>query len=150
MKGEGGESVIARGPGGAWKVLKPQEEEADQARVNQVLKRLWPLKATRVLTGSVELAAFGLSEPRITVNLWLKDGSQKRLFIGDKTPVGTAYYVRVEGQEGVYLAYVLPIKELERLVTEPPYKPTPTPSPAFTPTAVITGTVTPSPTPAGG
>ena len=150
VAGKEGESALAREPEGDWKVVKPEEKEADQARVRSVLRRLWPLKATRVLTGSVDLAAFGLAEPKITVTLKLKDGSQKRFFVGNKNPAGTAYYVQVEGQEGVYLAYVLPIKELERLVTEPPYKPTPTPSPTFTPTAAVTVTATPSPTPAGG
>jgi len=150
VKSEDGESVIAREPGGEWRVLKPEEKEADQTRVNQVLKRLGPLKATRVLTDSVDLAAFGLSEPRARITLKLRDGSERRLLVGEKNPAGTAYYVQVEGQKEVYLAYVSPINELKRLVTEPPYKPTPTPAPTFTPTPVITVTITPSPTPAGG
>lgn len=151
VRSEDGEAKLARQPEAGWKVMKPKEKEADQDRVERVIKGLSPLRATRALTEAMDLKAFGLSEPKTSITVTLRDGSEEVLLIGDKNPAGTAYYVQRKGDEAIYLVYTSVIDGFKRMVTNPPFKPTPTPSPTFTPateaTSTPTPTVAPSPTP---
>lgn len=53
--------------------------------------------------GALNLGDYGLDAPALTAVFRYADGSSKALYLGDKTPTGSKYYARIEGDEKVYL-----------------------------------------------
>ncbi|MCS7221821.1 MAG: DUF4340 domain-containing protein [Anaerolineae bacterium] len=126
-----------------WELVDPEtgaRQAADDVRVDRIVSSLASLQATRVFTNTPNLAEYGLDAPAWRAELRQSSGEVKTLQWGDQTPQGSAYYVK-KGEEGtVYVISAFTIGDLERLVREPAYPPTPTPT--VTPTASVTVTVT--------
>lgn len=128
---------------GVWHLGAVDGAEADATLLDSVVVSLVDLKATRVLTQSVEsLATYGLEPPAMTVVLGLAGGGQEVLLAGDKNLQGTQYYVVHKGNAPVYLVYEALVNDLRELVANPPYKPTPE---AGTPVPMPLESSTPAP-----
>ena len=143
-----GSVALARGDNGAWFIGSVGGDEADATRVGTIVDSLVDLRAARTLTQTAEsLATYGLENPAVTVTLGLSDNRQEVLYIGDKNVQGTSYYVQHKGQSPVYLVYASLIEDLQKLITNPPYKPTPTaqPSPSVSPATVAPSSPTLTP-----
>jgi hypothetical protein len=148
---DGSQSVfMARGGTGDWFIGAIGGPPADTARINSVLDSVVSLKSTRVITDtSVGLAAFGLDNPPVQARLGLGEGKNEVLFIGNENPQGTSYYAQRQGSPNVYLISTSLVDDLKKLVSEPPYRPTPTPPPepsgttAATPSSEPSGTEVP-------
>lgn len=140
--------VVRREAGEPWLMLEPFESEADEARIEGLLDRLSTLQSSRVIEeDQTDLEAFGLSEPSLEVKVGLREGASQVLLVGDETPAGYSHYVRLEGQDSAYLVGSSTISDLQRLINEPPEKPTPVPTATLLPTVTIT---TPTPSVSGG
>ena len=70
-----------------------------------------------------QLTEFGLTQPRMEIILALEDESILNITIGDWTPNGIAFYVRVPDSNDVCTVDYTWYEVLERLVKEPPYVP---------------------------
>lgn len=136
--------VLERDEGQPWWIRQPIDYAADESKVNSILSRLSSLNAQRTLTGTLDLADFGLATPAVTVTLGLFDGSSQRLFLGSHNPQGSSYYVQKAGEPDVHLVYASVIDDLKRLAMEPPKKPTPTST--ATATSTEAPTIAPAPT----
>ena len=139
---------LARGGIGDWFIGAIGGPPADTARVNSLLDSLVNLKSTRLITDtSVGLAAFGLDNPPVQVRLGLAEGKKEVLLIGNKNPQGTSYYAQRQGGPNVYLVGTSLVDDLKKLVSEPPYKPTPAspPEPGGTEAPALKPVVTPTP-----
>lgn len=68
-----------------------------------------------------KLAVFGFNEPRMKIVLTLNNGDTINIEIGDNTPDGKAYYVKLVESNDVYTVDYSWYDVLERLVLEPPY-----------------------------
>lgn len=82
--------------------------------------------ADRVITldaSDQQLESYGLSRPRMSVELVLSDGREISIEVGDPTPTGGHYYVSPTGSRQVYSVDHTWYEVLERLVVEPPYPP---------------------------
>ena len=69
------------------------------------------------------LAAFGFTQPRMEIVLTLENEVIIHIEVGDSTPDGDAYYVKLVGSTGVCTVDYTWYDVLERLVLEPPYPP---------------------------
>ena len=81
-------------------------------------------KAERLIAPAAtpeQLASYGLLQPRMTVDLVLRDDRRIRAEVGDATPAGSAYYVRLADSADVYTVHRTWVEVLERLVLDPPY-----------------------------
>lgn len=147
VTGPEGTTRLRRDAGGEWQMEAPSQEPADDIRVGALSSTLARLSATRALTDVTDLEPFGLAAPSWTVEVVLSSGETHRLQIGDQNPAGGSYYIKKEGDPAIYLVYASTVQSLQRLVTDPPYRPTPTATlpPPETPTPVETATPTPSP-----
>lgn len=115
-----------------WSMEEPYQAEGDSARLESALRELSTWRPNRVLTETAaSLALFGLDNPQLTVEVELQNGSKQSLEIGDQTPTQTFHYARRDGERKVLLIGSAMVEQLNRLVTEPPEKPTPVPT--FTP-----------------
>lgn len=137
-------SVMVRNwAAGMWRLTKPFEAEADAPRIEGLLGRLSQMQSTRVVEGEdLDLEAFGLAEPLLRVEIVLADGGSQVLLVGTRNPAGYSSYVQREGGDEVLLVGSSVIGDLERLISEPPQKPTPVPTVTLVPT-VITEPATP-------
>lgn len=143
VSGPEGTTRLRREVGGQWQMEEPAQEPADDIRVGAISDTLAKLSATRALTEVTDLEPFGLASPSWTVEIALADGQTHRLQIGEKNPAGGYYYIKKEGEPAIYMVFASTIQGLQRLVTNPPYQPTPTP----TATPAPPETPTPTPTP---
>lgn len=81
-------------------------------------------KATRAIANDAtaeQIHAYGLAEPKMLVTVEAESAERVEVEIGDRTPVGDAYYFVVAGTRDVYTIDYSWYEVLERLVTEPPY-----------------------------
>ncbi len=82
----------------AWRLTEPINATADRSAVTSALSALEGLEAERRLEpGEVELAAYGLQAPAITVALTTATGASYRLSVGDSTPLGDRRAVTTDG-----------------------------------------------------
>ena len=68
-----------------------------------------------------KLAEFGFDEPAIIITLTLENENVYNVQIGDSTPDGHAYYVRLAEVSDVYTVDYTWYDVLERLILDPPY-----------------------------
>ncbi len=131
----------------------PQGEKVDEMRVGSLVRRLASLKASRVITQATDIAQYGLITGTLTADITMSNGETHKLLVGETNPSGATYYALADGnQDSVYLLFSGIVDDLKRLVSEPPYPPTPTPTtepsptievlPPVTVTVEITGTET--------
>jgi len=146
---DGDQSVyLARSGTSDWFIGAVGGPPADTARVNSLLDSVVNLKSTRVITDtSAGLAAFGLDNPPMQVRLGLAEGKKEVLLIGNKNPQGNSCYAQRQGGPNVYLISTWLVDDLKKLVSEPPYRPTPTPppGPGGTEVPALKPIVTPTP-----
>ena len=66
-----------------WNITSPVEKEADLPTVEFLLDQLTGLKSDRVITTSPsQISEYGLEKPEITLEIQLKEGKTRRLFLG--------------------------------------------------------------------
>ena len=70
-----------------------------------------------------QLEIYGLTSPRMTIHVVLKDETTIDIEVGDATLTGGAYYVRLVDSRDVYSVDYTWYEVLERLVLDPPYPP---------------------------
>jgi hypothetical protein len=149
-----GQSVeLKREAGKPWTMVTPASQGVDDTRVNSLVDQLAQLTASRALTQTNNLAEYGLITGTFTADITLTGGVTHTLLVGETNPSGNSYYALADGKQSpVYLIYSSSVDELQRLVTQPPYPPTPTPTtlpsptieilPPITATATLTSSVT--------
>jgi Domain of unknown function (DUF4340) len=133
------QTVVVTRQGQDWHMQQPKDSAADPVRIGDALDSVAHLDATRVLTNTTDLSAYGLITPTIEVRVTMSDTTQSLLQIGDATLDKSDYYALKGGDKQVYLISSSTIDTLRNYLDDPPYPPTPTLTPL--------PTLTPSPTP---
>ena len=70
-----------------------------------------------------QLAEFGFTNPNMEITLSLKSGTVYNIELGDNTPGGNTYYVRLAESRDIYTVDYTWFNVISGLVTEPPYPP---------------------------
>lgn len=142
--------------GTSWQLVKPIQTPADANRVEGWLDQLGNLTADQVVDAATDLSQYGLSQPKVNVEVSLQAGKTAKLMLGDKTPDGNDYYAQVPNDKKVYLVNSPLGDDLKNALTQPPKAvPTPTPLPTLVPVtpqagnASPTAVASPTSTPAG-
>jgi len=102
------------GSGSEWRLVEPVVWKADGVRVSSMLGVLTDFAAERVLAeggepasevasggGVQDLAAYGLDDPEVVVTVSTDRGAT-RIEIGERTPIGAAYYARLAGEDRIF------------------------------------------------
>lgn len=142
-----GETVeVGLGMGNLWELTLPFGGAADQGQVEAAVTQIGTLRSLEQV-GQIPLSELGLEKPTYIITLGFTDGKTHTLEIGDQTPSGSGYYVRLD-QDQAMIVEGAGIDGLLGLLTFPPYRETPTPSPLpSTPTPVTAqGTLVPAET----
>lgn len=131
--------------GGLWTLTQPLVDEADQTAVTRLVQSLSKLRPQRALTGTVgALADYELDPPVIIADIILEGGVRHTLSLGGQNAGKSAYYCLVSGDDTLYMVASYIGADIERMLNQPPVRPTPTP--ASEPT--MPPRIPPPPTPA--
>lgn len=121
---QGAFSVSAAGEG--YQVADIPPRLVDGEKLNSLLDASSKVVALRkVVSSARDLQVYGLASPTARVEIAYRDGSILRLAVGDKERITGHCYVRLEGDEAVYLmesarcaGFLLPVKGyIEDLLT---------------------------------
>ena len=94
---------LSRNESGAWQITKPKPLAADQDSVSSVISTLSTLTSERLLEEKVsDVAAYGLANATVELDVTLKDNKTQKLLIGDQTPAGNSYYAMLAGDPRLF------------------------------------------------
>jgi len=116
---------VTRDAKNIWALELPKKAEADQSMAEAGATQVKALQVTGDVTGKPEI--FGLDKPVYLITIEFADGKTHNLEVGDRTPSGNGYYVRVDKDKMVIVS-LSGIESLLNLVNFPPYLTTPTPT----------------------
>lgn len=120
----GKQEAWVKRPGPRWFFDRPDQAEVDVGRWGGGVPLLLSgPKAERRIAGDAaadSLVAYGFDTPAMVLGLVMEDGRQIDVEVGDRTPGGEAYYVRLAGEAAVYTVHEAWYGVLERLVLDPP------------------------------
>lgn len=126
-----------------WLVSEQAKELADSQRIESIVSSLTFMVIDSELTTQPPLDAMGLDQPTYQITLNLDNGDQIEIHVGNITPTGSGYYVRVDENPAVVIDKI-EMDAVINLLSSPPLASTYTPTP--TSTATITATITPTAT----
>jgi len=115
-----------------WAVAGNAPRAADALAIRQVLNQLASLRVLSRVEADTPLQALGLNPPYMRIEFALAGGRSVALDVGAATPVGSGYYVRLDGGDPVVTAQY-PLDALMAWLDTPPYAPTPSPEPSAAP-----------------
>ncbi|MGN6673963.1 MAG: DUF4340 domain-containing protein [Thermomicrobiales bacterium] len=125
-----------------WEITAPVQKPADDLQVSQATDPFKQAEGRAKIGDNVtDLAQYGLDSPALTVTLVLSGATvpQAQMLVGKPSVDGSAYYVRSQGSNAVYLLNNTLIEPFKGWLTTPPIaQPTATPIPA---------TIVPAPSP---
>lgn len=80
-----------------------EEGKTSQSKAEALYDSLMNLKPTQKIDDASDLSAYGLDNPAAEVTVTFSNDEKMKLLLGSDAPLGKGAYVRVEGDEGVYL-----------------------------------------------
>ncbi len=90
-----------------WIVDYPHPVVLKQMSVDDIAYSFASLYAEKIVEEAPEdLSIYGLDKPKVTAKAFFKDGTEKVLFLGNKTPAGNTYYLMAEGDPKVYAVWM--------------------------------------------
>jgi len=102
-KRDGTDTIVRKDDAGKWSITSPQPLGADQASANAVASAAASISAERVVDEHpADVASYGLAPAADEVTFTMKDGTTKKLLIGDSTPAGSNVYAMAAGDPKLY------------------------------------------------
>jgi hypothetical protein len=75
----------------------------EQNNVDGIASSFAELSSSKVIEeNAADLTKYGLKQPSVTAKVTLQGGEEKTVYLGDKTPTGTSYYLMVKDVNKVY------------------------------------------------
>lgn len=103
LESEKGRLVLEKEEG-EWKAVQDRSLELDQYKADNIANSFYNLRADKVVDEDPEdLASYGLENPAVTATAVLKDGSRRVFYLGDRIPVGSGYYLKVQAEPEIYI-----------------------------------------------
>jgi hypothetical protein len=105
-----------------WRLLAPQQTEADSVAVNTLLDHLKDWQAAEVLEPAFKVSekpTFGLAPNPLRLEITTPSGKSE-ILIGNKTPINSGYYVLSADGKQLYLSFINVPEELNQMLFQPP------------------------------
>ena len=102
-KKDGDAIVLKKNNSGKWEIVAPKPYTADQDAMNGLVSAAAAVTSDRLVDDKPsDLKQFGLDQPALEVDITLKNGGTKKLFLGDDAPGGGSTYARLDGDPRVF------------------------------------------------
>lgn len=104
LKKKGGDQiVVAKDSNGRWQITSPKSMGVDDSAISSMLSTLSSLNSERLVEEkATNLGQYGLTEPKLEVNITDKNNSMRKLLLGDNTPTGSGAYAQLAGDPRVF------------------------------------------------
>ncbi|NOT61799.1 MAG: DUF4340 domain-containing protein [Acidobacteria bacterium] len=100
----GGQTFAFENKDNKWLMTQPVSGTADETALNSLIGDLVSVKITRDLKASAEeVKSYGLAEPKVKIDLKLKDGKSHSIQLGGKDFSESNVYAKVDGSNDVSL-----------------------------------------------
>ena len=97
------QTLDLRRDNGKWQMTQPEALPADQDTVGSLVGTFSALNADTVVEAkAADLAPYGLTNPKLDVQIVKKDGKTDNLLIGDETPTGSGSYAKLANDARVF------------------------------------------------
>ncbi len=98
----GGQNVTFENKDNKWTITQPLSALADDATINSIIGDLVSARITRDIPATAEqLKNFGLTEPKVKLEVKLKNGQSHKIELGDKDFSGSAVYAKIDGGQSI-------------------------------------------------
>jgi len=98
-----GAVALSRTDGAHWQITQPIQTPAASLAVSDLLDAAIGIVPQRTLSGTGDLAAYGLSQPAVRAAFQASGGRTATLELGKATPVGNALFARLDPGTSVYV-----------------------------------------------
>lgn len=95
---------------GKWEMTKPIKYDVDSINLNDLLNTASSMKAERKFSSN-DLGKYGLDRPAYTAYIGLSNNKNIELKIGNKSPVGMSYFVKVSDKPDVYMVQATDVEK---------------------------------------
>jgi hypothetical protein len=117
-KGNDGTQIVLQRDGENWKIVSPKAYEADRFEADSLADRLAGLSYTEELKGGKD-EDYGLTSPRVSVEVKSKSERSARFDVGNDTPVGFSLYLKKGAQtvladQGIFRDLDKSVKDFRR------------------------------------
>ena len=85
-----------------WVCDSEPDREVNTIKLDSALDAACDIKSRDVISSVKDLSLYGLSEPSLTINLELSDGTKKTIKMGDLNDMTYDYYISIDGDSNVY------------------------------------------------
>ncbi len=97
-----GQNVTFENKDNKWLITQPLSALADDATINSIIGDLVSARVTRDIPATAEqLKNFGLTEPKVKLEVKLKNGQSHKIELGDKDFSGSAVYAKIDGGQSI-------------------------------------------------
>jgi len=100
----GADAVLLRkNDSGKWEMTSPKTWAVDQDAAGSIVSTLSSLTSGRLVEEkAADLSVFGLNSPGLEVEVRTKDGKTHKLVVGDESPAGGGYFVKLAAEPRVF------------------------------------------------
>ncbi len=67
---------------------------------------------------TVNLSEYGLTNPKVAISFYFKDGTKKKIVIGDEVPIKNYVYVKDESKPDIYIIPMGILEDFTRLLSD--------------------------------
>ncbi|MGB9595080.1 MAG: DUF4340 domain-containing protein [Candidatus Poribacteria bacterium] len=67
---------------------------------------------------TVSLSEYGLDNPKVAVSFYFKDGTKKKIMIGNEVPIGNYVYVQEESKPDIYMIPASILEDWTKLISD--------------------------------
>jgi hypothetical protein len=119
---------VEGGPEGSWRLVEPDGDEADEARIDSGVSQVQNLRIVSELENPPPANQVNLDPPAYQLTVTTADGQEYVAFIGDETPIQSGYYANRDGGPLVVVSKSAVDSLIDLLETPPVVTPTPIPT----------------------
>lgn len=97
-----GQNVTFENKDNKWLITQPLNATADESTINSIIGDLVSARITRDITATADqLKNFGLTDPKVKLEVKLKNGQSHKIELGDKDFSGSAVYAKIDGGQSI-------------------------------------------------
>ena len=124
--------------GALWTISDVPKGQVDASKIESASTQLFVAEVQETITQTLPLDSIGLVPPAYHLTMTLSNGAKLSTEVGDQTPIGSGYYVRVNSGQVIIVGKTA-LDEIIKFLSEPPLLPTPTREASPTETIVPAG-----------
>ena len=108
--------TAAKNDKGLWQSQTPNiKSDLIQKAISEALSK-YVFDTVKDMGG---LAEYGLDNPRVAVTFYFKDGTKKKIMLGNEVPIGNYVYVKDESKPDIYMIPASILEDFTKLISSP-------------------------------